>query len=281
MADATCTNVPWQHVRIPPFPQTALRVLQLAAKESVPMNQLSALVSADPAFASEVLTIVNSLVYAPRFPIHSILQALAVIGANHLQGVCLAVGVRGYLAQHLRQADVQAMWRHNLACAAVAELLATAGFLDRDVAFSCGVMHDIGRVALAVICHQQYAELATTFHGPSESSLEREREVFGVDHCEIGLRLVKEWRLPEDFEPMIARHHDVYKKGDPWTMAALIQICCRMADTAGFPAFQGVEPQPYPELVELLPEHERRHFFPDIESLRTEVGRKILAVELI
>jgi len=52
-------NVTWEHLRLPPFPQVAVRVLQLASKENVQMHQLSDLISSDPAFASEVLTIAN------------------------------------------------------------------------------------------------------------------------------------------------------------------------------------------------------------------------------
>ena len=58
----------WAHLRIRPFPQVALQVLQLANNENVQLHQLSDLISSDPAFASEVLTIANSLLYAPRFP---------------------------------------------------------------------------------------------------------------------------------------------------------------------------------------------------------------------
>ena len=78
---------PWAHLRLPPFPQVALRVLQLANNENVQLHQLSDLISSDPAFASEVLTIANSMLYAPRFPASSILQAIAVLGANNLQGL--------------------------------------------------------------------------------------------------------------------------------------------------------------------------------------------------
>jgi purine-binding chemotaxis protein CheW len=96
-------NVTWEHLRLPPFPQVALRVLQLANKENVQMHQLSDLISSDPAFASEVLTIANSLLYAPRFPSKSIQQAIVVLGINNLQGMCLTVGARAYMgkAMHL------------------------------------------------------------------------------------------------------------------------------------------------------------------------------------
>ena len=110
-------SLPWAHLRLPPFPQVAIRVLQLVNNENVQLSQLSELISSDPAFASEVLTIANSLLYAPRFPANSILQAIAVLGANNLQGLCLTVAVRSYMGRTLSHPAMQAIWQHNLACA--------------------------------------------------------------------------------------------------------------------------------------------------------------------
>jgi len=92
-------NVTWQHLRLPPFPQVAIRVMQLANRENVQMHQLSDLISSDPAFASEVLTIANSVLYAPRFPSKSIQQAVVILGINNLQGMCLTVGARSLWAR--------------------------------------------------------------------------------------------------------------------------------------------------------------------------------------
>src|SRR6202167_2178239 len=140
---------PWAHLRLPPFPEVAIRVLQLTNNENVQLHQLSELVCSDAAFASEVLTIANSLVYAPRFPASTILQAIAVLGANHLQGLCLTVGVRSYLGKSLNHPLIRNVWRHNLACALIARQLALACFMDKDAAYPSGVLHDIGRLALA------------------------------------------------------------------------------------------------------------------------------------
>lgn len=275
------SKLPWEHLRLAPFSQVALRVLQLANQENVQLHELSELISSEPAFASEVLAIVNSLAYAPRFPISSILQAIAVMGASHLQGLCLAVGIRGYLGQSLGNPSMRTLWRHNLACAAIAEQIASAGFFDRDTAFTCGVMHDIGRMALAVVRPKEYAELLRAHHGTAESMLACEHERFGKDHCEIGRQLVVDWMLPEDFEAIVSHHHVVRQKDGPWNMADLISISCRMADAAGYAAFPSCQSTAYTELVEELPARERKLFYPDIEGLSLDVSRKINAIESI
>src|SRR5579871_4516057 len=91
--------LPWAHLRLPPFPLVALRVLQLAHRETVSLPQLCELISTDAAFASEVLTVANSALYAPRYPANTILQAVTVLGGRTLQGMCTTIGVRAYLGK--------------------------------------------------------------------------------------------------------------------------------------------------------------------------------------
>jgi len=256
-----------------------LQVLQLANNENVQLHELSDLISSDPAFASEVLTVANSLLYAPRFPAKSILQAIAVLGANNLHGLCMTVGVRGYMGKALNQPSMRTIWRHNLACALIADQVASVGFMDRDVAYTSGIMHDIGRLALAVIRPKEYSLPLGAHSGTPTSILRAERELFGWDHCEAGRQLIADWKLPPEFEAIVADHHQPRDVNGSWDMAALINVSCRMADTAGFPAFPGCEVTPYPELLEELPERERRLFHTTIEPLAFEIGKKINAVE--
>ena len=49
--------IDWAHLRVPPFPQVALKVLQLASDENVQLSKVGELISSDPAFAGEVRAI--------------------------------------------------------------------------------------------------------------------------------------------------------------------------------------------------------------------------------
>ena len=270
----------WAHLRLPPFPQVALRVLQLANNENVQLHELSELISSDPAFASEVLTIANSLLYAPRFPASSIQQAIAVLGANNLHGLCLTVGVRAYMGKTLNEPCMRAIWRHNLACALIAEQLACAGLMDKDIAYTSGILHDIGRLALATVRPKEYAALLQAHSGTGESILQAEQELFGADHCGIGHQLISDWKLPTDFEAIVLEHHAPRRTNESWDGSELIKVSCKIADAAGFPAFQGCEATPYPDLLDELPARERRLFPPEVETLAIDIANKIQAIGL-
>ena len=273
-------QISWTHVRMPPFPQVALKVLQLASNENVQLSQVGQLISSDPAFASEVLTVVNSLLYAPRYPIRSILQAIEVLGASHLQGLCLTVGVRAYLGKSLGHPTMRTLWRHNMACALIAQQIASAGTTDRDIAYTAGVLHGIGLLALAVVRPREYIDLLGTFIGTSSGILDRERLVFGIDHCELGRKLVADWNLPEDFAPVMSAPH-VRSESAQWGIAEIVGLSCRMADSAGFSAFSACHAAPFEELLEELPMRERNLFHRDVETLSFEVTKKIAALESI
>lgn len=273
--------ISWAHVKMPPFPQVALKVLQLAGDENVQLSKLGELISSDPAFASEVLTVVNSLLYAPRYPIKSILQAVEVLGANHLQGLCLTVGVRAYLGKSLGHPTMRTLWRHNLACALIAQQIASAGIADRDIAYTAGVLHGIGLLAFAVVRPKEYIQLLGTFIGTPASLLERERAIFGIDHCALGKKLVADWNLPEDFGDVMSGPYAPRPTDSCWGMAEIIGLSCRMANCAGFAPFSACHAAPFEELLEELPPRERKLFHTEVETLSFEVTKRIAALEAV
>jgi len=274
-------RLPWAHLRLPPFPQIALRVLELANQEDASVQSLCELIATDPAFAGEVLTTANSILYAPRYPASSLVQAVTILGSRALQGMCITVGSRAYMGKAMNLPAMRALWLHNLACAMIAEGLAALGFVDKDVAYTAGILHDVGRVALTVVQPRDYADLLDTQRGPSASILAEERALFGLDHCEAGRQLVSEWRLPIELEPAIFDHHAPRPADSSWGLPELIKVSCRMADACGFPGFAGCEAEPYTQLLEELPARERRLFPDSVDELRSEVGARIQSIETL
>lgn len=260
-------------------PWAMLRVLQRPLDDERQLVELGVLIASDPAIASNVLTIVNARVRAPHLPARCIHQAIAIVGATRLQGLCVASVVHQCMGGMLRHPSMRSMWRHSLACAAIAEQLAAPLCLDPGIAFTCGVLHDIGRVALAAVGPEECLELLEAYAGPPEGILAREREVFGFDHCEMGVQLVREWRLPGEFALVVAGHHEPRLPEFSWTMPDLVQMSCRLADAAGFAAFPACQPTPFEELLQELPIRARGLFFTDARSLAFEVRRKIKAIE--
>ena len=271
-------RVPWSLIHLPPFPQVALRVLQLVSRDHLSLRQLSDLIATDQAFASEILMIANSPLYAHRDTIHSILQGIATLGLERIRGLALTVGIRAYLGGTLANPALRTVWRHSLACALIAEDVAALNLMEKGAAYTAGIMHDIGRVALAVIQPAAYLEfLQRTEEVPCEDVLQREREHFEIDHCEAGRQLVLAWHLPDELLEVVWHHHapldDILVD-----IPAVIRFSCKLAELIGFGVIATVPVPRYEDLLVRLPE--KGNLFPaNRDELAFRIATKINSIE--
>src|ERR1035441_8482495 len=140
----------WRPEDLPPFPAVALKALNLMAGTDTSLLELCNLIRSDPAFSTAVLRIANSPLVAFSKNITSMLQASMLLGFQRLKSVVITVGLKAYLKEPFTPL-LQSCWRHSVACAIVAEHAASWSGFDKDFAYTAGIMHDIGRVAMASV----------------------------------------------------------------------------------------------------------------------------------
>lgn len=263
-------------IEIPPFPAVALKTLQLISNASSHLSKISEMLSADPVLSGEVLRVVNSPFFGIRTEVTSVLQATVLLGLERIRGLVVTIGMRAYLGESLTVPALRSCWRHSLACAIIAEDLAKGSSKDKDIAYTAGIIHDIGRLGLAVAYRKQYAALLQEADEKSCDLLASEREVFGIDHCEAGRSLVLRWKLPQEFAVVTSRHHEA-SSGGTFDLLAIIRVSCMMADALGFQVARSPQRQDYAELLRGIPKDNRPSTGP--EELAFLIANKINAVE--
>jgi len=265
-------------VDLPPFPVVAIRALQLVSQSETRLSELHDLISADPAFASEILAMANSPLYGIRVEITSTVQATILLGFERVKGLALTIAMRAYIADLLHIAALRASWRHSLACAAVAEDLALACAMDKDAAYTAALIHDIGRLALAVMHPDSYNQLFQTTKGTPEYVLQKERELFGVDHCEAGRLLTGSWNLPQVFVDVTSHHHKRPNNAH-LDLTDVIGVGCRVADSLGFEFVANPECESYQMIIGQLPEGVRERMPADPNEIASRITDKISCIE--
>jgi HD-like signal output (HDOD) protein len=265
-------------VDLPPFPVVAIRALQLVSQSDTRLSELHDLISADPAFASEILSMANSPLYGIRVEITSTVQATILLGFERVKGLALTIAMRAYIADLLHIAALRASWRHSLACAAVAEDLAIASAMDKDSAYTAALIHDIGRLALAVMHPDSYNQLFQNTRGTPELVLEKERELFGVDHRDAGRLLTTSWNLPQMFVDVTSHHHDRPKDGH-LDLSGLIAFACQVADSLGFEFVPNPECESYQMIIGQLPQPVRDRMPADPNEIAARITDKISCIE--
>lgn len=277
----TDITIPWSSLRIPPFPAVALKVLRLVQDENVSLSQISTLISTDPAFSSEALTVVNSFIYSQRQMISSIPCAVVTLGARRIQGIALTVGVRMFLGTRMGLGTMKRLWHHSLASAIIAEQLAQAGdsVIDPDTAYTIAMLHDIGRMAMALVKPEEYQAVLDAVTDPEAEALDAERALFGLDHCQVGAKLCTQWTLPGEFALTLEQHHQPRDAEGAWNAVELIKMSCRFSDAAGYSAFQHCPARDFDALIAQLPERERGEFHQSLASLKEELAASIQSLE--
>ena len=266
----------WDPESIPPFPTIALKALQMMAGTDTSLIDLCNLIRPDPAFSAAILGMANSPLVAFSKNVTSVIQAATLLGFRRLRSVVLTVGLKAYLQGSFTPL-MRACWHHSLACAIIAERSAQRSSLDKDFAYTAGILHDIGRIALATLMPKSYARVVERgANGPLEF-LQVERDLCGIDHCQAGHSLVKTWNLPAAFLDVTAYHHE--SGPHPTGTASLIRSSCALADALGFTAVRCRSSHSYTGLLAEFPEPARKHFPADAEELSAEIANEIKVIE--
>jgi putative nucleotidyltransferase with HDIG domain len=234
------------------------------------------LVRCDPVFTAEIIRIANSPLIAFSKEVTSILQATMLLGFRRLRRVVVTVGLRSYMAKSFTP-PAHACWRHSVACAMIAERIARWNSIDRDFAYTAGILHDIGRVALAAVRPKLYSDLfeqAAT--NPACSSLMCEREAFGLDHCEAGRLLLQTWGLPEAFVATTCLHHHPLTHEED--AAEVIRLSCRLADALGFAAVQNPASPDCEQVLAEFPDSVRKQMS-SADEIAAEIAKEIVVIE--
>ena len=196
------------------------------------MRAVADLVRSDAVFSAEVLRLANSAILQMRYEVVSILHAVSVLGMEKLRALVLTIGMRDVLRGSRQAGLIKICWRHNLATALACELLADAWWLDRSLAYTAGLLHDIGRLALVITNPPRYMELLRETAGDEAALVLSERRVFGMDSAEAAQWLWDEWNLPLSLRDSSQSHH--HPALTPGSVESLVAFGCEAADLAGF-----------------------------------------------
>ena len=215
--------------RLPSFSPVALRLMALVADENVSFKEVAKLISLDPTLAGETLRLANSGLLARRHEIVSVLHAIAIVGLNRLTQMVVTVALwRGI--PNRTSPFVKAWWRHSVATAIIAEQSAS---LPIDHAYTAGLLHGVGQLALFGHAAQGYAQLVGDSVASGLDLQESERAAYGTDHAELAGLILESWGLPESIQDAAALHHWPNAGGK---LTDAVQTGCVVAEHIGFGA---------------------------------------------
>jgi len=213
----------------PAISPAATRLLQVLNPDddTTSAGQLEEIVRYDPGLTANVLKMANSAYFGLRGRVSSITQAVTLLGRRRLLQLVIASSVNSIMANRIHGYGLARgqLWRHSIAVAVASEILiAEHKIADSDEAFTAALLHDIGKLILGEFVHADLRAIDRAT-AAGDSFVEAEREVLGVDHCQVAAWVLEEWSLPSILVETVRWHHEPDKAKQASPVIDVVHVC--------------------------------------------------------
>lgn len=194
--------------QLPSLPVVVLEVLETFEQEDVDVDVLARKIAQDQAISARVLRIANSSFYGLQTRVGTVQEAVVVLGFRSVRAMIMSVAATNSFPQHdCPGFNHAAFWRHCVGTALCARKLAGHARMNGEMAFTAGLMHDIGRLVLVTYFPREYAA-ALAYRAQHDCAMViAERDVLGLDHSVVGAALAERWKFSQALREAIAGHH--------------------------------------------------------------------------
>jgi putative nucleotidyltransferase with HDIG domain len=211
---------------LPPSPRILVKLLDMFKQPDQDIDEIVKLLAYDPSFTMEVLKCCNSAFFAGDKPAEDMFEAVSRLGLQEVYRIALAMFAKTAILRPGAEssASVQILWRHSVAVAVAAGVLADESGESHPAAFTAGLLHDVGKVIMVSADKRKYTQAvldAGMFRRPVPVT---EKELFGFDHCEVGARLLTRWNLPPNITAAVQHHHHPLAAQPYERLAAVVQV---------------------------------------------------------
>ena len=216
---------------LPPTPVMLIKLIELFRDSDRDVDAVVGLMRQEPALTAEVLRRCNSSFFGSKNAVTDVRQAVFRVGFFEVYRMSVALfGMQSITkAKAANSIPALELWEHAATTAIIAGTLARELGESEGVAFTAGLLHDIGKIAMASIDEESYGKLLAE-NGPSGPNLNAaEKYEFGFTHGQVGARLLKRWGVPEQICTPVLCHHQETWSGEFERLGSIVNLANVMA----------------------------------------------------
>ncbi len=187
---------------LPTLESSRMRIFRIVQEEGSGADEIVTAVSSDPAIAAKIVRLANSPFYRHADTHAGLTLAIRTIGLDMVKCIALSMAVMQLFKPGSE--IMRMLWEHSYEVALVSGSLACTRH-ERELLFTGGLLHDLGRMVLTQAEPAAYRELYDSVGRWPAPAVEMER--FQVDHCGAGGALSERWRFPPEVARIVRCHH--------------------------------------------------------------------------
>jgi diguanylate cyclase (GGDEF)-like protein len=215
----------------------ALAILEISQRENATLEAIARVVQTDPALSGRLIKLANSASYISR-PVVSVRDVVARLGMATVRHLALGFSlVDQYRSGACQAFDYQRYWSHSLLMALGMQALGRRVHVaDADELFVCGLLAQVGQLALATAYPDEYSVVLMAHHAdPSQAIIVQERARLETDHIELGIVMMTDWGMPKIFTGPITHYEYPDKPSHPQdsrsnSLMLMLRLSHRLAD---------------------------------------------------
>jgi len=207
MIPPSLQELPLHAQSLPSLPEVVNYLTRTLSDERADVETLSHHINSDPAIVARLLAAANSVTSGLSTRIFSAKQAFLVLGIDRIVSIILAAALTYRYDTSSSGFDARMLWRHSLGVATCARVLAEHTGQNPELAFTGGLLHDIGQLLMFVASPSNYLQSLELHRQNDISLVSAELSIFGYDHATAGGTLATSWNLPAEIINAIAAHH--------------------------------------------------------------------------
>jgi putative nucleotidyltransferase with HDIG domain len=196
--------------RVQPIPQIALKIIRMISEQKYQMGEITEQIMQDQVLSAKVIGFCNSAYLGGRTLVDSIEKALLIVGEKWLLQMIVKTSIEDLLSQPEGGYSLckGGLFQHACGTAVLAREMARATReVSPDLAYTAGLLHDIGKVALDQFMNTARPYFYRQMLEGGKDLISAEEEMFGTTHTEVGGQLADRWSLPENLIEVIRTHH--------------------------------------------------------------------------
>jgi two-component system cell cycle response regulator len=201
--------------RLPSPTGVALTLLELTRDPNTRIDEMAVVLQGDPSLSGQIIKYANSAASGNRKPVASINGALVRLGMCMVRQLCLGFSILSNSEkEQTRGFDYGEFWARSLSMASSCQTLARSmGTINPDEGFTCGLLAEIGGLALASVYPEKYAEVMDKWdNGPRGLLIEIEEEILSINRNQVTACLFESWGLPKFYLKAV-----LHKDETEWT----------------------------------------------------------------
>ncbi len=186
-------------LRLPCSPALLPRLVSLLEKEDTHTEEIAQVINIDPALASSTLRLANSAFFSGGSPVENIEEAIIRLGQKEIYRLAALSLTSRWMTQKVEGYGWEPgdFCRLSLVIAVAAEYLAEqTNRIDPRVAYTAGLIHEIGKLAFAHGCNDHFPAIRAHQAETQCTWLNAEKHILGFNHAEVGSELLKRWKFP-------------------------------------------------------------------------------------